>query len=51
MRRLGALSLLKKLFSFGAWRKLKGSLSDISFESGETVFEGRGLFGAIAVLP
>jgi hypothetical protein len=50
MRRLGALSLLKTLFSFGAWRKLKGSLSDISFESGETVFEGRGLFGAIAAL-
>jgi hypothetical protein len=31
-------------------RKLKGSLSDVSFESGATVFEGRGLFGAIAVL-
>jgi hypothetical protein len=31
-------------------RKLKGSLSDVSSESGATVFEGRGLFGAIAVL-
>jgi hypothetical protein len=50
MRRLGALSLLKTLFSFRAGRRLKGSLSDVSFESGEPIFEGRGLFGAIAAL-
>lgn len=47
---LGLLSFLKKRIPFRAWWKLEGLLADVFCEGCETIFEGRGLFGAIAAL-